>query len=599
MNPLEFIRLQPPFNQLPEEGLRQVEESLEVAHFPAGARILAQGEEPSQHLYLIGKGAVDLKHSGELVGVLEEGELFGFPSLFTRDAPSFDVVAEEEVLAYCWDVDTFRGLMGYPVFAEFFTQKLADRLRKASLHTGLSLPNLDLSLSVGDLVSRPAVFVGRDATVGEAARIMRHQQIGSLLVEGEPLGILTDRDLRRVLAEDLEPRVPVTKIMSAPAKTLPASTTIFEAIRFMAEANIHHLPLMDEGRVIGVVSDTTFLQRQSRSPLQLLRQIERSRNPRDLQAYARELAGIAEGFLGGGLGAREIGRGISALNDALVGTLLRLGEQTLGAPPCRYAWITFGSEGRMEQTLLTDQDNALVYENESQEASAYFARLAEYVIGGLLEAGFPPCPGGYMATNWHKPLAQWEQLFRDWIEKPEPEVLLEIQIFFDLRAIYGTLSLDPLQEIIQQSGNNRPFITQLAKDALLFRPPIGLFRQIRQGEEGVNLKKGGIAPLVSLARVYALEAGSRAKNTTERLEAAAQAKTLHPEMAETLVEAYTFLLRLRLREQLKDLRTGETISNRVRLEALSALERRHLKEAFLAIREAQQALLSHFHILEL
>jgi CBS domain-containing protein len=383
--------------------------------------------------------------------------------------------------------------------------------------------------------------------------------------------------------------------MSAPAKTLPARTPLFEALSFMVRQGIHHLPLEQDGRIVGLITDTVFMRQQTKSPLYLLRRLERTRNPGDLTGYGKELTGVAESLLLGGLGASEIGRSVSSLNDQLIRTLLRLGEERLGPPPTPYAWIVFGSEGRMEQALLTDQDNALIYQEDTPAAAVYFEQLAAFVVDGLIQAGFPPCPGGYMATHWRKPLSEWEQLFRRWLETPKPQELLEAQIFFDFRPVYGELSLEPLERIVAQGADQGIFLAQLAKASLQFRPPIGFFRQIKEEDGGVDIKKGGIAPIVSLARVYALEARSQAKGTVERLQAAARENKLSQEGAETLIEAFGFLMRLRLREQLSALRRGEPPSNKVPLESLSPLERRHLKEAFLQVREMQEAMSQHFH----
>ncbi|MDW8424935.1 MAG: putative nucleotidyltransferase substrate binding domain-containing protein [Meiothermus sp.] len=596
MNPVEFVREHAPFDLLPEEALALVQRGLEITFYPGGSKVLERSGSKSQHLYLIRKGGARLERDGQAILHLEEGEVFGYPSLLSQDAPAFDVVAEEDLLVYRWPREVFQKLMEYPAFAEFFTRGLAERLRISSRVEGLGVVNLDLALPVGELISRPPVLVPRASTVGEAARVMQTHQISSVLVEGEPLGILTDRDLRnRVLAAGKGPDTPVAEIMSAPVKTLPASTPLFEALSYMVRQGIHHLPLEQDGQIIGLITDTVLMRQQAKSPLYLLRRLERTRNPGDLTGYGKELTGVAESLLLGGLGASEIGRSVSSLNDQLVRTLLRLGEERLGAPPTPYAWIVFGSEGRMEQALLTDQDNALIYQEETPATAAYFEQLAAFVVEGLIQAGFPPCPGGYMATHWRKSLPEWEQLFRHWLETPKPQELLEAQIFFDFRAVYGELSLEPLERIVAGGADQGIFLAQLARASLQFRPPIGFFRQIREEDGGVDLKKGGIAPIVSLARVYALEARSLAKGTVERLQAAAREHKLSPEGAETLVEAFGFLMRLRLREQLASLRRGEPPGNKVPLENLSPLERRHLKEAFLQVREMQEAMSQRFH----
>lgn len=248
----------------------------------------------------------------------------------------------------------------------------------------------------------------------------------------------------------------------------------------------------------------------------------------------------------------------------------------------------------MEQALLTDQDNALIYKADTPKARKYFAAMAEHVVNHLIQAGFPPCPGGYMATNWCKPMDDWIRLFDSWIRTPDPQALLETAIFFDFRAVYGNLSVEPLETLVNKSGSEGVFLAHMARAALEFKPPIGFFRRIRAENGEVNLKSGGVAPIVALARVYALEGNIRARTTFERLEAAVEAGTLSQEGAENLIETYRFLLKLRLREQLAAVKSGNAPNNRVHLQSLSAVENRHLKDAFSAIREMQDAASQRF-----
>jgi CBS domain-containing protein len=277
-----------------------------------------------------------------------------------------------------------------------------------------------------------------------------------------------------------------------------------------------------------------------------------------------------------------------------VSRLLEAAEEQLGRPPAPYAFVVFGSEGRREQTLLTDQDNALVYGDagdvHAEDAhAAYFAALARLVVDHLVAAGFPPCPGGFMATNWRRSLTAWERLFRSWVETPDPKALMEALNFFDFRPVAGELKLEGLDQRLLHGGRERVFLAHLARASIGLTPPIGPFRHIRQQDGGVDLKKGGIVPIVGLARLYALEAQSRARDTLARLDAAAEAGTLSQSGAATLSEAFRFLLRIRLRAQLSALKRGERPDNRAPLDDLSPLERQHLKDVFLAIREMQQA----------
>jgi CBS domain-containing protein len=349
------------------------------------------------------------------------------------------------------------------------------------------------------------------------------------------------------------------------------------------------LPITQAQTIVGVVTDADLLRHHVKSPIYLRKHVSKIEHAEALQGYAQEVAATVESLFHSGLEVTRIGQMIANLNDALIKRLLLMAEEELGPPPTPYAWHVFGSEGRMEQTLLTDQDNALAYRADTPEAKTYFHTLAKRVVNGLITAGFPPCDGGYMATRWQYPLAHWTRLFSQWVLKPEPRALLEAAIFFDFRVVHGSLPLDPLNAIMLKSDQHKIFLAQLARAALEFRPPLGLFHRIQTTAGGVDLKRDGLAPIVGLARLYALAADSLARSTTERLAAAEQASVIGPEEAETLREAFGFLLRLRLREQLRAIRAGEQSSNRVRLDILSPVERRHLKEVFAAIRHSQEA----------
>ena len=449
----------------------------------------------------------------------------------------------------------------------------------------------ELTTPIGSLVLEPPVAVSPEASVAEAARAMRDAGVSAALITDEPPGIVTHRDLgERVLAAGLEPGAPVRAVMSRPLQPFPDSMPVFEALSRMLELGVHHLPVTREGRVVAILRDADLLRHRLRSPLPLLNRIEALRRLSDAPGdYSREVASITETLFYGGLGVAQIGGVLASVSDALVRRLLALAEQELGPPPCPYSWIVLGSEGRREQVLLSDQDNALVYRDEVQGASDYFRSLAELAVDGLLKSGFPRCPGDYMATSWCKPLAEWQALFRQWVQVPEPQALLEAQIFLDFRAVPGGLSLEPLDRILASGGRRALFLHNLARAVLRFRPPLGPLGRIRTDDGAIDLKAGGIGPIVMLARLYALAAGAGARPTLERLEVAADAGTLSRAGAEILGESFRFLTRLRLQEQIRSLRRGEQPTNQVRLDALSPLERRRLSEALRAVRKQQDA----------
>ena len=454
-----------------------------------------------------------------------------------------------------------------------------------------SLSQPTLAVPLRTLVTRPPLFVEPDASVQQAAQVMSAANVSSLLVRGDPPGILTDRDLRRrVLAAGLGPDTRVRQVMSQPLRTLDSDTPVHGAMLMMLERGIHHVALVEEGEITGLVTSGDLLRHQSHSPLYLQAQLQNLDSAQQLGRYAEEVVQAVALLQGGGMGAVQIGRIVSSLNDALVQRLARLAERELGPPPTPYAWIVFGSEGRNEQIMLTDQDNALVYAEASPQAAAYFGALAERVVAGLLAAGFPPCPGGYMATNWCAPLAEWVRRFDDWLHAPTPQALMEAGIFFDFRPVYGDLALEPLYALLDGAQHNGLFLAHLLAAARAFAPPLGLFNRIRSEDGLIDIKHGGLAPISGLARALALAAGSRERSTLERLAAAQAGSQLSAEGAGDLAAAFTDFLELRLRRQLLAHAAGQPLDNNIDVNALPAREQKQLRDALVRVRELQDAI---------
>ena len=591
LDPIAFLRATRPFGDLPPPLFERAARSLEIAFYPAGARLAASGGAPLAHLYVIRKGAVRIERDGQTLQILEDGEIFGYTSLITGKA-TLDVLVEEDLLAYRIPGEEFHRLLTDARFASHFASGLAERLKHSLERAQVVTAPADLGAAVETLVRRPPVSVGPGATVGEAARVMREHRVSSVLVDSSPPGIVTDRDFRnKVLAQGLGPETPVTQVYSAPLRTVPEKTAVYEAWQILLEAGVHHLPVARGDQILGVLTSSDLLRSAAQGPPAVLRSVERLASREALPGYGSRVSEMASSLLAGGLDATVIAGFVARLNDALLTRILRWAEAELGSPPAPYAWIAFGSEGRMEQTLLTDQDNALVHGGDAS-CAPYFAALAERANTDLEAAGFPKCPGGYMARHHHGPLPEWEARFQGWIDDPKPQALLQAAIFFDFRRVHGGLDLAPLEAVLARAGKARVFLACMAKAALEFRPPPSLLMRLR-GEE-VDLKLQGISPIVFLARPYALEVGSSSRNTLARLDAVVAAGLIGPDVRATLREAYRFLLGLRLREQARMLSEGKPAVNRVSLSALSSIERSRLKDSLRAIREWQDTAAYHF-----
>jgi CBS domain-containing protein len=351
----------------------------------------------------------------------------------------------------------------------------------------------------------------------------------------------------------------------------------------LLEAGVHHLPVMRDQEICGVLTSTDLLKHTSQGPVAVLRLVERLPSRDSLPGYSSKVAEMVAMLLAGGLRPIVIAGFVAQLNDALMRRILHWAEEELGEPPAPYAWVALGSEGRREQMLLTDQDNALIFADEAADRREYFVAMAERANRDLAAAGFPMCPGGYMARNYLGTISEWRDRFAHWVDDPTSQALLDAAIFFDFRRQVGTLSLDPLQEVLDGVPKKPFFVRSLVRQALDFRPPTSLVLRLRGGSTELDLKRQGIAPVVFLARAYGLEVGSHARNTLERLAAATRAGLMGPDANATVTEAYRFLLGLRLRVQLRMLSEGKPASNVVSLSQLTAIERSRLKDSLRAI----------------
>jgi CBS domain-containing protein len=596
LDPVAFLRATPPFDALPQPVFDEAARALEVVFFPAGTRLLTAGGAPAEHLYVIRKGAVRLEREGETLQLLEEGEIFGFTSLISGRA-TLDVQVEEDLLAYRISRLEFQQLLLQASFAGHFASGLAERLKYSLERQQVANFQPDLALPVSSLIRGPAIRTPPNVTVGEAARLMAEANVGSILLDSDPPAIVTDRDFRiRVLAAGRGPETPVAEVATSPVQTLPATTPIYEAWRILLDSGLHHLPVTRGNEIVGIISASDLLKSTASGPVAVMKKVERLPDRSTLSGYSQMVTEMVSALFSGGLEPTTIGGFVARLNDTLLTRILKWAEADFGAPPCPYAWLAFGSEGRMEQLLLTDQDNALVFQEDSPEAREYFARLTERVNGDLQAAGFPRCPGGYMATKWRSPLEEWEGRFVGWLENPTSQALLEASIFFDFRVahVHGAASVESLDRIVDRARGARTFLSAMAKSALTFHPPGGLLLRLRGESSRIDIKLNAISSIVFLARVYGIEAGARSSNTLQRLAAALDAGYIEKDTCETLSEAYRFLLRLRLREQLRTFAEGRLPTNIIVLGALSSLERSRLRDVFRAIEAWQRRASYHY-----
>ncbi len=602
----EFLAAHHPFDALPDDVLDQLPAMLSVRYLRRGTPV-PLADAGGRNLYVIRQGAVEVRgHSGELIDILGEGELFSAPCVSDSAEAEMNGVTSEDTLAYllpCGQLDNLRR--AHPEFSRHFDATLTERLKKAIevlRQTPQQGPGL-LTVPVGSLVKRTPVLISPQASIREAASLMNKERVSSLLVmSGDQLvGVVTDRDLRsRCVAAGVEPTRPVADIMTTRVHTIGPAMLGFEALMRMTRLNVHHLPVVDGQRVVGMVSTTDLVRHESANAVYLAGDVSKAGSVEALAEISRKLPQLQIQLALAGASARHVGEAVSTVNDAITKRLIGLADQQLGPAPVPYAWVTGGSHARREQTSHSDQDNALILSDTVTAGDEeYFASLARFVNDGLNACGFVYCPGEVMASNpkWRQPWSRWRRYFDTWINEPEPMALMLSSVFFDLRVVHGDDALlENLQrENLQKSRANGIFLAYMVANALTHRPPLGFFRNlvlIHGGEHDktFDIKLRGIVPVVDLARVYSLAEGLREINTLDRLRAATGTKALSAEGARDLQDAFEFIATLRVQHQARQLREGDKADNYVASSELAPLERSHLKDAFGIIATMQQAL---------
>jgi CBS domain-containing protein len=424
----------------------------------------------------------------------------------------------------------------------------------------------------------------------------------------ELCGIVTDKDLRqRVLAEGLDPGQAIKEVMTVNPKSVSADADVDAALLLMMRRNYHHLPVLDEGRPLGLVTAGDILRAQSEHPLRIVRDIYKLNSIDELLELSQRLPLLFERMVSLGRDVEQIGRLVTLITDAFTIRLIQLSEEKLGAPPMAYAWVVFGSQARQEQTAKTDQDNGLVLERDANgDEAKYFSRLAEFVCEGLDQLGYVFCPGEVMALNvkWRVSLSRWKRHFDRWIDEPEPKSVMYCSIFFDIRCVFGDSKLvEDLQNYAStRAKENRIFRRFMAANVLTHRPPLGFFRRFVQEDdgsqsEGLNLKHRGIVPITDLVRMRALESGIQEANTFRRIELATESDAMNENDASSLRDALRLINRIRLNHQSAQMMAGEKPTNFVPIEDISPLLRRNLKAAFMLVDGAQKALALRYQVL--
>lgn len=596
----EALRRHLPFSAMAAETVRRLASRLQLAYVAKGAEVLAEGAEVDR-LRIIKQGVVRGEPAPELrgeklVGVTHgPGEMFPIGAAVGRRPSAYRYVAVSDVFAWELPLEAFQeAFAASPELQQFCTGHLAallDTARRAMRgRAAESLSDEGRMLQPLQRFARPGVVhCAPDTPLRTVLETMATQRIGSMVVTegGRPVGIFTLPDvLTRVTLPGADLEAPVSRVMTPSPVMLPLEAPLHEAALAMAKHRIRHVILVDgAGTLAGVVSERDLFSLQRVGLRRTADRVREARNREELAEAAADVRTLAGVLLAQSAGAEQVMQLVGALNDALVerATELAASRTALAGPWC---WIALGSEGRGEQTLATDQDNALIL-GEGADKPAALA-FANEVNETLAACGFPLCPGDIMARNpkWCLTAEEWDAAFLGWIRHPHPEALLQAAIFFDLRPLAGDtdLGLQLTRRLHRHIAGQDAFLRAMAANAAQVKPPLGLLGDFDteatpSGRRAVDLKKFGVRPFVDAARLWALARGIAQTSTAERLRAAVRAGVLPQDEGEAAVEGFFFVQALRLRHQQFD-RPPPGEGNLVDPDALNALDRRVLKEVF-------------------
>ncbi|MBP7003171.1 DUF294 nucleotidyltransferase-like domain-containing protein [Amaricoccus sp.] len=618
----DFLRRHAPFDRMAIEDLDFLAARLRPISFAAGEVVTQPEAGPAQWLYVLREGRIvgRDREAGAVEWEMVEGDCFPLGALADERPVHSDRRAATDAVCLAMDRAGFEELRARSdVFAEFCASRIAGLVRRADRDAAAERAGSDAgdgSLNV-PLAARalPApVTAGPETPIGAALRTMSERRIGSIVVvDGaeRPIGIFTLKDLLNRVALPGRPLdTPIGRVMTPDPVGVPQDAFAFEAAMAMAEAGVRHVVVVDEGRLVGVVSERDLFAMQRVGLVNLTKAIAAAGSIGEVASLARDLHRLVGQMMAQGVKGAQIAQIITLVNDQTVERVIDLTLAETGAPPFPFTWLAFGSEGRKEQTLKTDQDNGILYETPEGmtdvEARAVLLPIAERVNLALDAVGFTLCPGEVMARNPDCCLSarEWRARFQRWMRATTPENLLNASIYFDFRPVWGPgEAAEALRAwLLDAAADNGLFRRQMAANALRNAPPLGgVFRDFRLSGDGaeentLDLKVNGATPFVDAARILALGRGVAATNTVERLAGVAKAGGISPADAEAWIAAYDYIRMLRMRLNEEQVRRGTPLGNRVDPARLNDLDRRILRESFKEARRLQQSVAVAFQL---
>jgi CBS domain-containing protein len=616
-----FLSRLVPFSFLPEKEIEEISREVSTAIYPQGTVLFVQGGSKVEYLYIIQKGAAERYYEENdqkrLRGMLGEGDMYGGISMLLNNGIAIRTLrVTENSTLYLLPKEIFLDICKrYEAFTDFFTDTFGKRMLDrtyAHITSSIFRPRIDsaqfFNLPIENIYNAELVYCDQNLPIQAAAAVMSEHKSSSIFIrepDADFVGVVTDNDLRRkVTATGFDILKPVSEIMSSPLCTISSNALVFEALMEMMKKNIKHLAVRDtNNEVVGVITNRDLLKAQGQSPFFVVREIARAQFINQIVQIRQQIPGLIETLINTGAKARNLTRFLTTISDAILQKIIGFALEEMGPAPARFVFLVLGSEGRHEQTLKTDQDNAILFEDVAaesrKEVMKYFLSFGEKVCNWLDQAGYALCVGDVMAKNprWCQPLETWKNYFSEWIHKAEPEALLQASIFFDFRFGYGdhTLGDELRRHLFSSLQGWKGFFRHLTENALHFAPPIGFFRNFVVESKGQHRDtfniKAAMQPVVDYARIYALHHKIEATNTFERLDQLLTRKKISAKEHNELDTAYSYLMQQRFVTQVKAVMDGNSEpDNYINPKELSRIEQTMLKEIFKRIENFQAKL---------
>ncbi|MBI5918052.1 MAG: CBS domain-containing protein [Nitrosomonadales bacterium] len=625
---LVFFTAHAPFDHMETAHILWMLEHMRLAYYAEGEVIVSPAQGAVDRFLVIKQGMVhgeqNVAHASEADTWLElaEGECFPLGALLANRPVASIYRAGSDTFCYELSAADFRQLNNMSAaFRDFCTRRIANLLEHSkqviqAQYSHSSAEQQSLTSPLSALIRRPPITCAPETSVQRALQTMREQHIGSMIAvdeAGRPLGILTLHDvLDRIAIPQIDLDQPVINLMSTRIYGLPPQALAHEAALLMAKHVFRHVLVVENERLVGLVSEKDLFALQRVGLRRIGGTIRHAETLEVLQQAAADIRSMAHNMMAQGIAPEQLTQFISTFNDLLTERVVELEFKACGllgsALHDGLCWLALGSEGRFEQTLNTDQDNAIIFSvpegRTADEVRAQLLPVARRINETLAQCGFPLCRGEIMASNpkWCLSLEEWKRTFSDWISGGSPEALLNASIFFDFRALYGLQAQadDLRQWLARVASDNSRFLHLMAENALRNRPPLGLVRDFVVNEGNtLDLKLNGITPFVDAARIFALATGVTHTNTIQRLRASAERLKLHPSEIDAWIDALLFIqvLRLRHHDEVSALGVNdEALDNLIDPERLNELDRRILKEAFRQARKLQARLALEYHL---